>query len=134
MLICYHYFLLKLFNLLLLHLLHLLHHIISRDKHCIKEAWVCESLYILHFTLEIDLAMILGSILLSLQLFLFIALLFNIWDKQVIHGGWMWLLWVFIEIGLLHMDIKSGLGLPFCFILQFLLHLYLILIYQWERQ
>ena len=78
--------------------------------------------------------MILGSILLSLQLSLFIALLFNIWDKQVIHGGWMWFLWMLIEIGLLHMDIKSGLGLPFCFILLFLLHLDLILIYKWERQ
>ena len=128
MFVGHYHFLFKVVYLFLLKLGHLLNHVVARDEHCVEEARVGEGVHILDFALEVYLAIICWSVLLALQLSLLIHLLFHIGDAEVIHRCWVWLLWMCIVIGLLHVDIEAALCLPLGLILLLLLDFNLVLI------
>ena len=70
--------LLKIINLFLFQLSHLLNHVIAGDEDGVEEARVSKCVHVLYLALEINLTIILGSVLLSLQLPLLIVLLLDI--------------------------------------------------------
>ena len=132
MFVGHYHFLLEVVYLLLLKLSHLLNHVVARDEHCVEEARVGEGVHILDFALEVYLAIICWSVLLALQFSLLIHLLFHIGDAEIILRSWMWLLWMCIVIGLLHVDIEAALSLPLGLILLLLFNFNLVLINQRE--
>mmetsp|Transcript_29345 Transcript_29345/g.36441 ORF Transcript_29345/g.36441 Transcript_29345/m.36441 type:complete len:220 (+) Transcript_29345:445-1104(+) len=120
-------------NFFLFQLGHLLDHIVARDKDSLEVGRIGEGLLILHFAIEVRLAIVLRIVLHTLLLSLLVGLLDHIGDQEVIHDCLIRLLRVLIQIALLAVDIEASLGLPPFFVLLFVLDGDQIFINQGER-
>ena len=112
--------LLEVIYLLLLELSHFFDHIVTRDEHGLKIARIAERLHVLHLRVEVGLAVLRRVVHSAQFLLLGLGLLRHVGDHQFVQFRWVRSLWMLIPVGLLPVDIKTGLGLPARLIVSFL--------------